>query len=315
MIFHDRRVLSTQAEGFGFIRDTFEKVLRLTAILNYMEGDPLLSRSLALKGGTAINLVIFDLPRLSVDIDLDYAFNNSLDEMKRDRREITDVLRRYMTAEGYELSGSSKSYHSLDSFVYVFANSAGIRDNIKIEINYSMRCHVLPLTTGQIDLTGVVRATNVLMVAPMEIFASKIVALLNRTAARDLFDVNNMVTLNLFTGIESAILRKCVVFYHAVGGDRITADLNTDKVFSLTNHNIRTSLQPVLRKRDRFDLSSAQERIKKYLTNLLVLEENERSFLEFFANGEYKPELLFDGEILTRIQSHPMAAWKMQRTD
>ena len=47
-----------------------------------MQSDPLLKESLALKGGTAINLTIFDLPRLSVDIDLDYAKNNSRDEMK-----------------------------------------------------------------------------------------------------------------------------------------------------------------------------------------------------------------------------------------
>lgn len=60
------------AKEMGFVRDTLEKVCRLVDVLKFMEGDELLAESIALKGGTAINLTIFDLPRLSVNIDLDY---------------------------------------------------------------------------------------------------------------------------------------------------------------------------------------------------------------------------------------------------
>ena len=73
-----------------------------------MQSDPLLKESLALKGGTAINLTIFDLPRLSVDIDLDYAKNNSRDEMMSERMDITEIIRRYMAAEGYDLATDPK---------------------------------------------------------------------------------------------------------------------------------------------------------------------------------------------------------------
>jgi predicted nucleotidyltransferase component of viral defense system len=37
--------------------------------LEYLNTNPILKETLALKGGTAINLTIFNLPRLSVDID------------------------------------------------------------------------------------------------------------------------------------------------------------------------------------------------------------------------------------------------------
>ena len=57
------------AKEQGFIRDNLEKVMRLVEILNYFHDSPLLSKSLVLKGGTAINLTVFQLPRLSVDID------------------------------------------------------------------------------------------------------------------------------------------------------------------------------------------------------------------------------------------------------
>ena len=69
----DRITLGRQARELGFVRDTFEKVCRLADVLAFLESDALLSKTLALKGGTAINLTIFDLPRLSVDIDLDYS--------------------------------------------------------------------------------------------------------------------------------------------------------------------------------------------------------------------------------------------------
>jgi len=34
-----------------------------------------------LKGGTAINLAVFNLPRLSVDIDMDYTPNDTKEEI------------------------------------------------------------------------------------------------------------------------------------------------------------------------------------------------------------------------------------------
>ncbi|WP_367363108.1 nucleotidyl transferase AbiEii/AbiGii toxin family protein [Mesotoga sp.] len=45
--------------------------MRLVEVLQFKDSDALLSESLALKRGTAINLMITQLPRLSVDIDLD----------------------------------------------------------------------------------------------------------------------------------------------------------------------------------------------------------------------------------------------------
>ena len=66
----DRLTLGRMAKDLGFVRDTLEKVCRLADVLKFMESDALLSEAIALKGGTAINLTIFDLPRLSVDSDL-----------------------------------------------------------------------------------------------------------------------------------------------------------------------------------------------------------------------------------------------------
>ena len=65
------------------------------------------------------------------------------------------------------------------------ALKGGMKDNLKIEINYMLRAHVLPTTRRAVRLPWNNGELTVLSVAPIEIFASKIVALINRTAARD----------------------------------------------------------------------------------------------------------------------------------
>lgn len=148
----DRMTLGRMAKEMGFVRDTLEKVSRLANILKFMEEDELLSKSIALKGGTAINLAIFDLPRLSVDIDLDYCKSIKREEMLADRKIIADKISKYMKANEYTLSLKSKTYHALDSFMYEYVNAGGVRDNLKIEINYMLRCHVLPVTKRKVKL-------------------------------------------------------------------------------------------------------------------------------------------------------------------
>ena len=91
MVIYDKGQLGQAAKRNGFVRDTFEKVLRLKEILLYLNTDRYLHEHLALKGGTAINMTIFDLPRLSVDLDFDFTPNLSLKDMKVAREEITEL--------------------------------------------------------------------------------------------------------------------------------------------------------------------------------------------------------------------------------
>jgi len=308
---YDKRKLGKQARELGFIRDTLEKVFRLSEILKYINSDPLLRESLALKGGTAINMTIFNLPRLSVDIDLDFTHNDSREEMFEERRRISDSVLKYMAMSGYELSPKSKSSHSLDSYVFSYANTAGMKDNIKVEINYSLRSHILPLEQRSIETLGILDSFKVNSLASIEIFASKIVALLTRAAARDLYDINNMIYFGLFDETELPLLKKCAIFYYAVGGEAVSETFNLEKIDELTEYKIRTDLYPVIRKKERFDLTAAKQRVSDYLSMFSVISDNEAEFLRVFKNGEYHPELLFeDVQILERIRNHPMAIWK-----
>jgi predicted nucleotidyltransferase component of viral defense system len=63
-----------EAESTGFRPEVLEKVIHLLALLEGFRDHPFLKGRLVLKGGTALNLFAFDLPRLSVDIDLNFMF-------------------------------------------------------------------------------------------------------------------------------------------------------------------------------------------------------------------------------------------------
>ena len=310
MMQFDRIALGRQAKELGFVRDTFEKVRRLADVLSFMESDALLSNSLALKGGTAINLTIFDLPRLSVDIDMDFAKAVPRDAMLQERDQINDHIRKYMSASGYNLSPKSKQYHALDSFVYEYVNAGGMKDNLKIEINYMLRCHVFPVSRRAVSLPWKEKDLNVLCVNPMEIFSSKTVALLNRSAARDLYDMFNLQKYGIFDEPREPMFKKCVLFYSAIASETVPKHFDFGGIGKISAQKIKTDLMPVLRRSEKFDLISAQKQVESYLKGVL-LPEDDLSFWTAFANGEYRPELLFDDEkVLSRIERHPMALWK-----
>jgi hypothetical protein len=64
--------LQREAAAAGFRTEPLEKVLRLLETLEALRSHPFLKERIVLKGGTALNLFIFEVPRLSVDIDLNY---------------------------------------------------------------------------------------------------------------------------------------------------------------------------------------------------------------------------------------------------
>lgn len=313
MFEYTKSELAEKANELNFVRDTLEKVLRLSEVLNYLNTNSLTKEYLVLKGGTAINLTVFNLPRLSVDIDLDFARNLSRDDMMSTRERIREDIKIYMSTQGYAISPRSKAYHSLDSFVFTYTNLGDMNDNIKIEINYSLRAHIFEPTLRKMSVPGVNANALIKTLPPMELYSAKINALIGRAAARDLYDIYNMIKFGLFDESEFPLLRKCVVFYTAISQDEIPDEYDFKRFNAITNRKIKTDLLPVIQKGEFFELESAKTSVAKFLRELLVLEDDERKFLDEFKAKEYHPELLFDDtDILSRIKEHPMALWKIQ---
>ena len=308
--------LEKVAKETGFIRDNLEKVVRLSHILEFLVSNDSLKRKLVLKGGTAINLTVFDMPRLSVDIDLDYCCNSDKDTMMSDRVVIGQEILGHMQSNGYTLHPSSKNTHALDSWVFSYLNAGGNRDNIKIEINYMMRAHILEPLTRKTSVPFI-EEVDVYALSPLELFGSKIKALIERAAPRDMYDVNRMIQNQLFKDDQMDMLRKIVVFYLAVGGkNKPEKEYSFERIQNIKFPQIRSTLIPVLKKTEKFDFEEAKANVVSFLSKLLILGEAENNFIDSFNQGEYRPEILFDdSDIIERIKEHPMALWKINEVE
>ena len=290
----------------GFIQSTLEKVERLIRILEWINNHNTLKDLIVLKGGTAINIAIFNFPRLSVDIDLDLQKNVDREEMLRMKKYIYDTICQFLKANNYIISeNKSKNVYALDSIVAEYQNIMGNKDIIKIEINYMIRVHILETKKIKIN-TDVFKNKNIEIncVHPIEIYAAKICALINRATARDLFDQE-----------EKELLRKCFwLEYIAICGYDLE-NMKIENIEKITKQDIKIRLLPTLKDRNPKNNNAAEmkKEVRKYLKNILVIDSKTKEFYEKYKQGIYEPELIFNDEnILNRIKNHPMINWKLK---
>jgi predicted nucleotidyltransferase component of viral defense system len=162
----------------------------------------------ALKGGTAINLFIRDMPRLSVDLDL--VFRDHTLARERASEQITAALRQ--SAERLKSQGFQT--HTVPAMDASETKLLVRRGNIevKIEVNIVMRGTLHPVRAA--SLTAKAReallADLELPVASLEdVYGGKLVAALDRQHPRDLFDVTQLFA---HEGITPGIRRAFVVY-------------------------------------------------------------------------------------------------------
>ena len=137
-------------------------------------------RCFALKGGTAINLFIRDLPRLSVDIDLAYL---PVSDYDTSRTEIDAALRRIAT----DLSTGSPSYG-----VTVGANDGtGMIDTLSVtDGTHTVKIEVNPVLRGSVNEPALMTLhpsaqeafgfAQITTLAFEDIYAGKLMAALDR---------------------------------------------------------------------------------------------------------------------------------------
>ena len=313
-----RKYIEDISKRTGFISSTVEKVDRLINVLEWINNHETLGSLLVLKGGTAINIAIFDFPRLSVDIDLDLAKNFEKEELENVREYIMTNLCSYLKANGYEISKhKSKNTYALNSIVAEYKDVKGNLENIKIEINYMNRVHILD--TMKMELTTSIyqdKKLEINIVNPIEIYAAKICALLDRIAARDLFDVYTLSKYDLFDVEEKKLLRECFMLEYLAINSYSLDELNIERIDKLSKQDIKTRLLPTLKDRNprNSNVEEMKKSVKEYLKDILEIDDKVIEFENEFSKGIYKPELIFeDKEIIERIKEHPMIIWKLNK--
>lgn len=173
----------------------------------------------AMKGGTALNLFLQDMPRLSVDIDVVFVPH----DLPREEalRSISDELaaaQARIEALGFAAT-LRKSKEGNEAKLFVSGDGV----EVKVEVNFVFRGTVLPperraLTPAAQQMFSA--NVEVPVLAAPELYGGKLVAALDRQHPRDLFDVQLM----LAGGGWSENLLDCFVVYLA-GHNRPTHEV------------------------------------------------------------------------------------------
>lgn len=147
---------------------------------------------IALHGGTAINLFYFDIPRLSVDIDLTFLPFSTRD---KDLAQIATILKRLRIQLLKTIPGIIIKEPKADEAAYKLFCSLN-NTEIKIEVNTINRgiyqkTDILPLSNAAQERFNMFCEMPIVSLG--QLFGGKIVAALDRQHPRDLFDVKKML--------------------------------------------------------------------------------------------------------------------------
>ncbi|HEY2527235.1 MAG TPA: nucleotidyl transferase AbiEii/AbiGii toxin family protein [Xanthobacteraceae bacterium] len=253
----------------------------------------------ALKGGTALNLFLHDMPRLSVDIDVVFT-DHTLDREAALRAIAADLkaAKSAISALGYRATlPTTKSGDD----VKLSVEGNGLQ--IKVEVNFVFRGTVLPVTQRPLMPIAQELFTSDIalpVLDPPELYGGKLVAAMDRQHPRDIFDVLKM--LERF-GWQSSFV-DCFVAYLA-GHNRPVHEVVFPKKLSLepafanefiglTNDEVALTL-----------LEQTQGRLMKELPRILT--SRHREFLLSLVSAEPQWELMpFDN-----LQHLPALQWKL----
>jgi predicted nucleotidyltransferase component of viral defense system len=163
----------------------------------------------ALKGGTAINLFVRDMPRLSVDIDLTYlpieSREDSLKTIDTAMKRIAEIAGSGSPAEDI-VTGAPNAEGTVTK---LFARGNGVQ--IKIEVTPVLRgCVFEPeIRTVSSSVEEMFGFAEMKLVSFADLYGGKIVAALDRQHPRDLFDVRDLLNNE---GITDDLRRAFIVY-------------------------------------------------------------------------------------------------------
>lgn len=167
--------------------DYIKKVKLLLQVIPFLNKTP----DFALKGGTALNFYLHDMPRLSVDIDLTYLpiqpRELSIESINRGLILLSDWISHSFPGMRTRLISQSLNYPANKLSVHYE------QAEIKIEPNYTLRGSVFPPATKTKlcqQAENLFRMSHeITTLAPADLYAGKWCAALTRQHPRDLFDV------------------------------------------------------------------------------------------------------------------------------
>lgn len=305
-----RAYLERCATETHFDVSALEKVVRLGKVAEEIGRHALLGRSLALKGGTALNLAFGKPNRLSVDLDFNYVGAVEREEMLRERpsveRAVADMARKL----GYRVQHSSDLFAGRKVFLH-YRSVVGPESRIEVDLNFHQRMPLAPIERRELWQPGDLDRPVLACVAVDELLIGKLCALLDRGAVRDAWDVGHLAP-ELAAAPEQAAFRGRFV---ALAGtlDHSPASYRRERLAErLTQSAIESELVPLLARGVSIPAEELLSRAWSRVAPLLALTDSERQFIARLEAGEVRAELLFPDEPneSRRLSAHPALLWK-----
>lgn len=305
--------IARESAATGFGGDLLEKVVRLMALLDALGSHPFLKTRIALKGGTALNLFLFDVPRLSVDVDINYVGAAERAVMLEDRTKLERAVQAVCSREGLQVR-RVPSEHAGGKWRLTYPASTGGSANLELDVNFMLRTPLWPPRVAECRAVGSFRASPIPVLDAHELAAGKLAALIARGASRDVFDAHRLLVA---PDLDPARLRLGFVVYGGMSRkDWRTVspgDVRCDPA------DAARDLLPVLRS----GVAPARGELTAWLENLvaecrerlavvLPLRGREMEFLERLNGaGDIVPEVLTpDVPMQGIIRAHPGLRWK-----
>lgn len=254
----------------------------------------------AMKGGTAINLFVQDLPRLSVDIDVVYLPHDKPREAAL--AEIASELSAIRARLNKRGIAAEITATAVGDETKLFVRRG--RDQVKIEINHVFRGTVLPPETRALvkaasDLFTI--GFSVPTLAVPELYGSKLVAAMDRQHPRDFFDVHWMFQTH---GLRPDTV-ECFIAYLA-GHNRpvhevlFSRDLEMKPMFENEFVGMERAAVSLA------DLQAARDRLRRDL--LAAITDVQKRFLLSLVSAEPDWTLL----TIPHLAQLPAVQWKLQ---
>jgi len=256
----------------------------------------------ALKGGTAINLFVRDLPRLSVDIDLTYlpvyGRKKSLGAIDKAMKRIEARIK-----AGLRTARVTSSIHE-GAVTKLGVRDAGVQ--IKIEVTPVLRGCAFDAELRDVSqaVEEIFGFAEMRVVSFADLYAGKIMAALDRQHPRDLFDIRDLLANE---GIDDALRSAFIVYlvsHHRPMGEVLgAAPKPIDDAFVAEFEGMTEN--PVSKK----DLVDARRALVDEIVG--AMPERHKQFLIGFEAGEPDWTLL-DVENAAKL---PAVKWRMQNLD
>jgi len=208
-----KETLIKSARAQFYKPEILEKVLKLLEVLEQFSEVPFLNERLALKGGTALNLFHFEkIPRLSVDIDLNYIGSVDIETLKSERLKINEAIFKIMRQSNFDLD-RNPGRHAGGKMVWCYSSVLGQKGNLEIDLNYMYRKPLWPIQHLPSKLT-LENSIAIPVLDIHELAAGKLAALFDRQASRDLFDAHYLLK---YSRLDKEKLRLSMIVYLAIG--------------------------------------------------------------------------------------------------